>query len=134
MTVESEFTEVKFRGLRKSSSTRVVDYRTVLDSTGSIPISTPQQDRMMLLKREKGWNIALAEATGEDSVAVYEFNPETGVKANEVVLIGSAITDAELVSFDGLERWTYRETREGDYPEPEVGQVMTPVQLKAGLV
>lgn len=108
MTVESESTD------GWSTSTRVVDYRQVRN--GNLP--TPQQDRMMPLSIDEGSSVTFAEATGEDSVMVYEWNPRTGGRTNKVPLIGPAINDVNLTRFDGLERWIWRETREGDYPEP----------------
>lgn len=108
MTVESESTD------GRSTSTRAVDYRQVRNGN----LSTPQQDRMMPLSIDEGSSVTFAEATGEDSVMVYEWNPRTGGRTNKGSLTGPAINDVNLTRFDGLERWGWRETREGDYPEP----------------
>lgn len=132
MTVESELTEVKLKGLRRTTSKRVVDYRTVIDSSGPYPVSTPQRERMMLLSGDI-YDATFAEATGENSVKVYSADLSTGLRSDPVTYVGPAIKEADLRRFDGLERWSWRETREGDYPEPASGQVITPVQTKLKL-
>jgi len=130
MTVESELKQEKYVGMKKYTSKRVVDYRVIRDGD----VSTPSSERQMTVELpfKGGRKLRFAVATGEDSVEIIRFDLFEG-KTVEEVLVGPAINDAHLVSPDGLEEWKWRKTRDGDYPEPASGQVITPVQMKLGL-
>jgi len=123
MTVESELMEPRLRGLRWTTTKRVVDYRLIREDD----LSTPQRDRTMLLDNSQD-GPRFAVATGEHKIHVSSFSPVDGRFTKGYDLVGPAINEANIVRFDDLERWTWRETRPGDYPEIQQGQTEVPIQ------
>lgn len=111
MTIESRLSVNT--GLGTEITTNVVDYRQV-SRKGELP---SQGNGMMLLEKgETSFSEKFARASGEDVVEIVVFKGKKSKGKVEKTLIGQEINEISLVSYDGLEVWNWRFTREGDYP------------------
>lgn len=138
MTVEATRTESKSLGLRKTTRTRVLEFRAYHERVSETITLIGRPDSIMLkgsraVKQYKEIHeieFVFAEPISEDEV---EVRRSIGLgysdleKSETVIFSREQINEANLVSETG-ERISWRPTKVGDYPPLKPGQEARPIQ------